>query len=141
MNSNTAGNTMTELFGEVIHAYTRQQMLDDGFLVDVTKTASEAGFKVPVALTRSVWEGCVEWNENDTKRQTYQDISGRLWDVIYMAFLAARVSGGKSTFQYQIYRVPRGGRGKKARKVVLKSVIGPGDQGEPVITIMEPNED
>lgn len=138
---NAANETTDELFGEVIYAYTRQQMLEDGYLVDVTETASEAGFILPVALTRAVWEGCVEWDDDDTKRQTYQDIQGRLWDVIYMAFLAARANKSQSSFLYQIYRVPRGGRGKKTRKVVLKTVIGPGDQGEPVVTIMEPNED
>lgn len=131
----------TEIFGEVIHSYTREQAIGDGFLVDVTETALEAGFCIPVALTRAVWEDCVEWDEKDSKRQTYQDLSGRLWDVINMAFFAARMGKSQSSFLYQVYRVPRGGRGRKTRRVILKSVIGPGDQGEPVITIMQPNED
>jgi len=135
-------NTLaTEIFGEPIHSYTREQALEDGFLVDVTETAREAGFCIPVALTRSVWEDCVEWDEKDSKRQTYQDLSGRLWDVINMAFFAARMGKNQSSLLYQVYRVPRGGRGKKARRVMLKSMIGPGDQGEPVVTIMLPNED
>ena len=128
-------------FGEMIYAYTRQQMLEDGYLVDVTDTAKEAGFRIPVALTRSVWEDCVEWDDADSKRQTHQDIPGRLWDVVAMAFISARTNKDQSSILYQIYRIPRGGRGRKARKVTLKSVIGPGDQGEPVITIMQPNED
>ncbi len=135
---NTLAN---EIFGEIIHSYTRKQATEDGFLVDVTETAHEAGFSIPVALTRAIWEDCVEWDETDSKRQTYQDLSGRLWDVINMAFLAAHMSKNQSSFLYQVYRVPRGGRGRKARRVILKSVIGSGDQGEPVITIMQPNED
>ena len=134
-------NSLEEQFSEVIYAYTRQNMLDDGYLVDVTETAKRAGFTVPVALTRPVWEDCVEWDEDDTKRQTYQDIEGRLWDVIYMAFMGARICRDQSTFHYPMHRVPRGGRGKIPRKVVLKSVIGPGDQCELVITIVLPNED
>jgi len=135
-------NTLaTEIFGETIHSYTREQAIADGFLVDVTETAREAGFSIPVALTRAVWEDCVEWNDTDSKRQTHQDLSGRLWDVINMAFFVARMRKNQSSFLYQVYRVPRGGRGKKARKIILKSVIGPGDQGESAITIMQPNED
>jgi len=131
----------TELFGEIIHSYTREQAIEDGFLVDVTETAREAGFCIPVALTRAVWEDCVEWNEADSKRQTHQDLSGRLWDVVNMAFIAARFNRDSSTVNYYLYRVPRGDRGKKARRVMLKSMVDPGDQGEPVVTIMLPNED
>lgn len=131
--------SMSELFGEVIHAYTRANAFADGFLVDVTTTAKEAGFKWPVALTRAVWLDCVEWTAEDTKRQTYQDEPGRLWDVVYMASLAAR-SGDQSGL-YEIFRVPRGGKGITAKLVSLKMVAGPGDDGEPVITIMQPSED
>lgn len=128
-----------ELFGEPISIYTRQQAIDDGFLIDVSVTARGAGFRVPVALTRAAWADCVEWTEADSKRQTYQDESGRLCDVLWMAWLAAR-RGGES-IRYRFYRVPRGGRGVRPRLVELKAVIGPGDQGEPVITIMLPGED
>ena len=44
-----------EPFGPVIYAYTRAQALADGFQVEVTKTAAEAGIKFPVFLTRSVF--------------------------------------------------------------------------------------
>ena len=53
--------------------------------------------------------------------------------------LAARRGG--SEIRYQLYRVPRGGRGVKPRLTMLKAICGPGDQGEPVITIMLPGED
>jgi hypothetical protein len=83
----------------------------------------------------------VEWDDEDSKRQTLQDESGRLWDVVFMAFLAIKRSqdSGRALF-YQLYRVPRGGRKTKARLVTLKLVTGPGDNGEPVVTIMQPEE-
>ena len=40
---------------EIIDSYTRKQAIADGVLIDVTETASEAGFRIPVALTRAVW--------------------------------------------------------------------------------------
>ena len=135
------GNTMTEVFGDPIHIYTRAQALEDGFLVDVTETAKEAGFRVPVALTRAAWADCVEWSEKDTQRQTYQDQAGRLWDVLWMAINAARRNTQRESFQFQLYRVPRGGRSMRPRLTRLVCKIGPGDSGEPVITIMLPGED
>lgn len=128
-----------EIFGEPIHTYTRQQAIDDGFLVDVSSLAREAGIVFPVAMTRAAWADCVEWSDADSKRQTYQDESGRLWDVLWMLKLAARRGG--SEIRFQLYRVPRGGRGIKPRLAVLKAICGPGDAGEPVITICMPDED
>lgn len=132
--------TMAEIFGEPISIYTRRQALDDGFLVDVSELAKEAGFRFSVAMTRAAWEDCVSWSEADSKRQTYQDEAGRLWDVLYMASLAARRGGG-SEVRFQLYRVPRGGRGVRPRLVTLAMQCGPGDGCEPVITIMLPGED
>jgi hypothetical protein len=135
-----AVETMAEIFGEPISVYTRRQALDDGFLVDVSETAREAGFRFPVAMTRAAWEDCVSWSEEDNKRQTYQDEAGRLWDVLWMASVAARRNSG-SELRYQLYRVPRGGRGVRPRLVVLQMHCGPGDEGEAVITISMLGED
>lgn len=40
---------------EVTCTYSRAQALEDGVLVDVSETAREAGIKLPVALTATVW--------------------------------------------------------------------------------------
>ncbi len=129
-----------DLFGSVISVYTRAQALADGVLVDVTNTAREAGFVFPVALTHAVWEDCVSWSAEDTERKGVpQDEMGRLWDVLWMARLAARKGGERILFQ--LYRVPREGRGVQARLVTLSAHCGPGDDGEPVITIMGITED
>jgi hypothetical protein len=127
-------------FGEQIHRYSRAQAIADGLLVDVTELAQEAGFRVPVALTAAVWADCVAWGEEDTRRQTYQDEQGRLWDVLWMAILTAcRGTGHMLTFQ--LNRVPRGNQGSNSLLVTLKLCIGPGDSGEPVITLLMPNEE
>jgi len=132
----------SSLFGEVIYAYTRAQALADGVLVDVSQTAREAGFRWPVAMTRAAWEDCVAWSEDDSRRQVHQDESGRLWDVVWMAMNAIRRSSGDgSQTLYQLYRVPRDGECNEAQLVTLKLVAGPGNAGEPVITIMLPQED
>lgn len=134
----------SDIFGEVIHAYTRAQGIADGELVDVSETAREAGFRFPVALTRAVWADCVEWSESDAKRQsrTHQDKNGRLWDVLFMASRAVKLAQrGRDRVLYTIARVPRGGRASAPSPVRLRVHIGPGDTPDPVITIMQENED
>lgn len=127
-------------FGEVIFGYSRAQAISDGVLVDVSFMAGEAGFTVPVAMTSAVWCDCVEWSDEDSRRQTHQDESGRLWDVLWMAHLAARRAQGE-TIVFTLHRVPRGGKGRMPGKVTLQLHIGPGDAEEPVITVMMPGED
>ena len=84
---------MRELFGEVIHTYTRAQALADGSLIDVTETAAEAGFRLPVAVTRTVWLRYCEWPE---ELGTGQSTEGRLWDVLWLAVWAARTAAEPS---------------------------------------------
>ena len=135
-------NVSTNLFGEVVFTYTRAQAIADGVLVDVTETAREAGFNWPVALTQAAWEDCVAWNDRDSEIQgVHQDQDGRLWDVLWMAYMAIRGRPGQDRLLYPLHRVPRDGMSSDAVETVLKIVAGPGDQGEPVVTIMLPEED
>ena len=124
------------MFTNIISSYTRKQAIEDGFLIDISKTAREAGIKFPVAVTNEVWQDCIDWDDKAAKRKKiHQDIEGRLWDVVYMASLAMRRAGSQSLISFQVYRVPYEGRGRKARPVTLVAQCGPGDDLEPVITI------
>lgn len=130
------------IFGEEIFIYTRAQAIEDGVLIDAGSMAQEAGFKWPVAITADAWAESVAWSEDDSEKQIHQDLSGRLWDVLFMASHAIRsCSGSGDRLLFQLYRVPRDGRSTKAELTTLKLIVGPGDQGEPVITILLPDED
>jgi len=122
---------MLELFGEPIYIYTRKQAIEDGVLIDVTETAKEAGFKVPVAVTCTLHEII-----NTVSKKSYQSFEGRLWDVLYMGALAARNNPTQSTILY-VLRLTHG----RKKNITLKMIISGGDDGEPVITIMLPDED
>ena len=129
-------------FGNVISTYTRAQAIEDGVLIDVGSMAKEAGFKWPVALTADAWADCVAWTDADSQQQVHQDQSGRLWDVVYMASHAIRTSKDSGDrLLFQLYRVPRDGHSTEAVLVTLKLIVGPGDSGEPVVSILLPNED
>ena len=72
--------------GEVISSYTREQAIEDGYLIDITnhELTKEAGFKVPLAITRDLWHKI----EVPKDLEGMQDLKGRLWDVLFMAKLA-----------------------------------------------------
>ena len=130
------------LFGDVLFTYTRAQALADGVLVDAGALAQEAGFRLPVAITAAAWDDCVAWSQDDSCRQVHQCESGRLWDVLFMAVHAIRTGAGTaSRMPFGLNRVPRDGCSQEAEAVRLKLVVGPGDDGEPVVTILLPEED
>ena len=115
-------------------------------LVDVSKTGREAGFSIPTAMTAAVFDQCVRWTENDAKKkpEACQHEDGRLRDVVWMAACKARLlacaGSGSSTALFQLLVVPRPGHGRR-RLRTLKLAIGPGDDAEPVATILLPDED
>ncbi len=69
--------------------------------------------------------------------------------LLNMASHAIRSSKGSGDrMMFQLYRVPRDGHSTEAVLVTLEAVlvtlkliVGPGDAGEPVITILLPDED
>ena len=145
MNHTNTEASLLDYFGEPISVYTRQQAIDDGVLVDVTKWAKEAGFTLPAVVTQAVWEDCCNWTDEDDRnsRHTGQSTAGRAWDVLFLAGMAAREkrNQGKSQLHFYISRIPRPGTSDTNKIVTLKLHIGPGDDGEAVLTIMLPHED
>lgn len=128
-----------ELFG-----YSRRDAIEDGVLVDVTEAARTRGFLYPVAMTCAAFADCVQWTEETAARKDcVQDESGRLHDVLWNAFLCIRAQSrrGAPEVLFTTYRVPVEGKGVTPRKTTLKIVVHGGDLGEPVMTIMLPEED
>jgi hypothetical protein len=74
------------LFGEIIFSYARAQAIADRVLVDVTPAALQAGFRFPVALTAALMAAV----ETIPQQYSHEDIEDRLWDLLWMASLAAR---------------------------------------------------
>ena len=142
MSNPSSDCTDEPLFGDVLFTYTRAQALADGVLVDTGALAAQAGFGLPVALTAAAWDDCVAWSEADCLAQVHQDEAGRLWDVLFLAAHAIRTGADTaSRMLFELYRVPRDGCSEQATPVRLKLVVGPGDDGEPVVTILLPEED
>ncbi len=121
----------------LIDGYSRAQAIEDGTLVDASKLANEAGFKYPVALTSAAWSECVEVPAGADD----QDEIGRLWDVLNVLFFRIKSlpKAGHTPMVHFTVSVRTGE--VTSEEIHLKSLCGPGDNTEPVITIMLPHED
>ena len=135
---NTANGQSGSDFGPVIYSYTRAQAIADGFQIEVTKTAAEAGIGFPVFITRGVYEQCVAVPTGVTG----QDEAGRLWDVVWMLrFAIIRSQPGTSRLIVALY--VRNSDSHPARLVKLLATAGAVDIDDPApaITVMLPDED
>jgi hypothetical protein len=121
---------------ELIHSYSRKQAIKDGVLIDVTPTAREAGIAIPVAVTAAVFHQYVSVPDGVTA----QDESGRLWDVLWMLRFAIsrhrEVEGDTLMFTVFVRNDDT-----EPKPVKLKAIVHPGDEGEPVVTVLMPDED
>jgi hypothetical protein len=134
---NTNNSQTGEDFGPVVYAYTRAQAIADGFQIDVTATAKEAGICFPLFITRGVYEKCVAVPPGVTG----QDEAGRLWDVVWMTrFAIIRSRPGVSRLTVALYV-----RNDDQRPRLVKLIATAGamdiDNPAPAITIMLPEED
>lgn len=126
--------SMEDLFGPVIHSYTREQALEDGALVDVSELASEAGFRVPVAVTAALW---ADVRDIPPSKRGIQDETGRLWDLLYMAAFTVKLGRHAGNPMYFDLLMDVG----RKKRYTAKLHTGPGDNGEHVLTLMRPEED
>ena len=122
---------LKEQFGDaLLSTYTRAQAIDDGVLVDLSKLFPNdtRAYKHNVACTESVWEMIREHGGDDPGLI--------VWDLCLMSinWIVEKLSEREHLFGC---KVPIGAE----KPTVFKISCGPGDNYEPVITIMMPWED
>jgi hypothetical protein len=119
---------------DLIHRYTRSDAIRDGVLVDATERASRVGLRFPVALTAAVYASCVTW----TGPECVQSEPGRMGALLLGLRRAILTSADGDTARYQLNVLQAD---LSVETVDLYAVCGPGDHGEPVITLMLDGED
>ena len=120
-----------------IYTYTRAQAIADGFQIEVTKTAAEAGICFPVFITRGVYEQCVAVPPGVIG----QDEAGRLWDVVWMLrFAIIRSQPGISRLSFALYVRNDNHRARLTKLIATAGAVDV-DNPTPAITVMLPEED
>lgn len=126
---------------DMISLYSREDAIRDGVLISVDPgICKEAGIRFPVAITDHLW-GYVSPDTLDV--MPGQSVTGRLWDLLWMFAQAARRGSGGDRLRFKIvFLMLAADRVLPHTEVVtVLAVCGPGDEGEPVITLMLPEDD
>ena len=122
---------------DVIVTYTRRQAIDDGVLVDASvgdlAEVSRQHYKHPVAMTAAVFDLMRRAVEHP---RWCNDYKGVWHDILGMS----RMNPVQKWETGCLFQVIITGVGRK-RKHTLKIECGPGDDAEPVLTVMLPEED
>ena len=106
---------MDEKQGNLIFSYSRKNALDDGVLIDITELAFECGFKLNTAINDRLYNHYKE----ETRTRDLEDL--------LITFLLKINRAMKGPYQDRLFTKVDG------EDVVLH--IGPGDEGEPVLTL------
>jgi hypothetical protein len=149
---------------EVISVCTRQQAIEDGILVDCEQAPmgemrSEV-MKWPLAITATTFHRYVWPIDEEANLPPGQSLEGRFWDVVWMFRAAVKGSlpsrsispcvllfdfycivDGPALWPNETIDATARSGPDGMRLVTLKAVSGPGDEGEPVMTFMLPEED
>jgi hypothetical protein len=134
---NDESKNTDDIFGPVLCVYARSQAVADGFQVEVSKVAREAGIRFSVFLTRAVYDSFVSVPPGVTG----QDETGRLWDILWMLRFAIRkAQTGQARLPFALYVR---NDSKSPRLIKLVATCGPLDidDPQPAITVMLPDED
>lgn len=130
----------SSIFGEMIYSYSREQAINDGVLIPVDeKICREAGIRLPVCVTAHLWTLI---HPDNLRSMPSQSVEGRLWDLLWLFTLSAKQNGSSSRLSYPCrFMIKRNGCPERIEEHTIVAVCGPGDSGEPVITLMLPEDD
>jgi hypothetical protein len=131
------------VFGPVIHSYTRAEAITDGVLINLSMFVHRTGVPVlellgiryPVAMTSTAYE--LVLGERDGELHDTAAITGRV--IYFLAVLKRAILAHRGEDPTLMEFTCTSA--KHLQPMELKAVCGPGDDAEPVITVMLPGED
>lgn len=119
---------------DLIHSYSRAEAFADGVLVDLSgNEVCRQHYRYPVAVTRAVYDII----DRAVKSPNHlNDFPGILHDILWMS----RCNSKPLSESARVFDVVIKGAGRQA-VYKMKIVCGPGDDLQPVVTIMLPEDD
>lgn len=128
-------DAITRYFGHPVCVYTRAQAIEHGALVDLAAVVSRLGiespFTCPIAMTAAAYHAVLTPDGEPTGDSLAMRLVGLLTAMIRAA-------------QPGAVRLPLAVAVQSATATtcrLLDLVLGPGDRGEPVMTLLLPRED
>lgn len=119
---------MTDENDNLIFAYTRAQAIEDGVLNDVTELTKAVGILIPTAIACNCWAEAVGSDDPEEFQQ-------RIYELISAVHIEIEkqkdIRSDTLQFAYLIER-----EGEEPTELDVFVNIGPGDNMEPVLTVM-----
>jgi excisionase family DNA binding protein len=109
----------------------RQDAIDDGDLIEITRMGRDMGITYPLAVSARAAQSMVPFT--NIPQET---VTENLWDTLH-AFRDKALTTTEEEFEFQVSLYQNG----LVPTLTFKAAVSPGDDGEPVITIMLPDED
>lgn len=122
---------------EVLSRYSRLDAIRDEVLFDLTAEARQCGFKLPLAVTEAVYRSYLDPSADLITEG--QSLAGRTYDLLQVLRVAILTVPSTDLLFFKVLFVLEPGH--LAVPVELKALIHPGDEGEPVLTVLLPQED
>lgn len=122
---------------DIIFSYSRETAIAEGVLINVSELAREAGFTLPTAVSDSLYHGYLTPPLELAKEGL--SVEGRLWDTLSVLRYAIKAASSTDRLSFTVLfaQAPDA----EPEPVDLLAVCGPGDSGEPVLTIMTPSDE
>lgn len=120
---------------EVIHAYSREQAIEDGNLIDVSEAAALNHFRYPMAFTRAAYGELIA----AYSRWAGRPETDRLHEILGKLASAARHAPAKDGRIVMTFGT-RDGEGVPYL-LDVSAILGPGDDGKPVLTVCLPEDE
>jgi len=108
----------------------RQDAIDDGDLIEITRMGRDIGIMYPLAVSARAAEIMVPF-----PNIPQETVTENLWDILH-AFRDKASTTTEEEFEFQASIYLNG----LVPALTFKATVSPGDDGEPVITIMLPDE-
>ncbi len=108
----------------------RQDAIDDGDLVEITRMGRDIGITIPLAVSARAAQSMVPF-----PNIPQETVTENLWDTLH-AFRTKAHATTEEEFEFQVSLYQNG----IVPTLTFKAAVSPGDDGEPVITIMLPDE-
>ncbi len=126
-------------FGPIIFAYTRKQAIEDGVLVDLTRKGfrrilAASRIKVHTAITAAAFAAVISSDLDTANPDCVWEAMCRTAMVLDAFRRAAHANPSTNEVHFTV-------AGVDGADVAMWAQIGPGDEGEPVLTLMLEGED
>ena len=123
----------------IISSYSRVQAIDDGTLVECTLQARHLGFVLPLCITSAAWETFVAPGLRDLpEHEAGERAEARL--RLLLTAVHTRIRQMANTRNDRVF-LEHSKPGETPQRVKLWCHCGPGDDAEPVLTVMLEGED